>query len=56
VNDKRIDKSIIELLLNLALPYLDAEAANREIIRLNVELLKLKAQIDAQEINPCGPA
>ena len=41
--------SLIERLLVLGLPYLDAEAANVEIVRLNLENMVLQAQLDAMK-------
>lgn len=39
--------SFIEMAVTQWLPLLDCEAANKEIIHLTVENLKLQAQIDA---------
>lgn len=40
--------TLIEKIITRVLPYLDAEAANHEVIRLTVENLRLRAQIDAK--------
>jgi len=41
--------SLIEQILILGLPFLDAEAANKEIIRLTAENMRLQAEIDAMK-------
>ena len=42
--------TIIEHCVRLGLPYLDAQAANEEVVRLTVENLRLQAALDAREI------
>ena len=42
--------SFITWAVRRGLPYLDCEAANREIVRLNVENLCLRAEIDAMKL------
>ena len=42
--------SFIDWIVGANLPYLDAEAANREVVRLTVENLRLKAKLDAAKI------
>ena len=44
--------NLIEKFVTQGLPYLTCEEANREIIRLTVEILKLQARLDANEIKP----
>lgn len=41
------NQTLIEAFLIQGLPWLDCEAANREVIRLNLELLRLQAKLDA---------
>lgn len=42
--------STIEYCVTRSLPYLDAESANQEIVRLNCEILRLQARLDAAKI------
>ena len=42
--------TIIEHCIRMGLPYLDAQAANEEVVRLTVENLRLQARIDAGRI------
>ena len=42
------DPTLIEALLTLSLPYLDAEAANREVVRLTIDNMRLQAKLDAR--------
>ena len=44
------DCSIIAKVLELGLPYLDAEAANREVVRLTIELMRAQAEIDKTKL------
>jgi hypothetical protein len=46
--------TLIEQIGRLGLPSLDAEAANREVVRLTVENMRLQSLIDAREIKRCG--
>lgn len=42
--------TLIEAVITRGLPYLDAEAANVEIIRLTLENMVLQARIDAMKM------
>ena len=44
--------TIIEHCVRLGIPYLDAQAANEEVVRLTVENLRLQSLIDAGRIKP----
>jgi hypothetical protein len=41
--------TLLEQLIRLGSPWLDAETANAEVIRLTVENIKLQAKLDEQE-------
>ena len=42
--------TLIEAVITRGLPYLDAEAANVEIVRLNLENMVLQAELDAMKM------
>lgn len=44
------EPTLIEVIVALGMPFMDAEAANREVVRLTVENMRLRAQIDAAGI------
>ena len=44
------DPTLIEALLTKSLPFLDAEAANQEIVRLTIDNLRLQAKLDAIDL------
>ena len=43
-------KTLIETIVTLGMPLMDAEAANKEVIRLTVENMFLQAALDAAHI------
>ena len=43
----KTEPTLIETIITLGLPYLDAETANREVIRLTLENMQLQAKLDA---------
>ena len=43
-------KTLIETIVTLGMPFMDAEAANKEVIRLTLENMQLQAKLDATRI------
>lgn len=42
--------TLIEQIVRLGLPLLSADEANREIIRLTIEIMRLQAELDAYKL------
>ena len=45
-----VRETLIEKLIVMGLPLLPADEANKEVVRLTVEIFKLQAQIDAMKM------